>query len=65
MHVPVDHVLKRAGYVTARAVGCAEVLNCSVIRNRKGGRPTLVFPDEGCVLLDWHSVVERGRRTRA
>jgi hypothetical protein len=52
--------LAEAGYVTAEVVRDDKAeANCSVIRNKKGGRPTLVFREGECVLLHWQS----GRKT--
>src|SRR5262249_8326902 len=50
-HVRFD--LKRHGYASAVAIRCDDAPNCSVIRTRKGGRPTLSFPDGQCIILDW------------
>ena len=48
--------LEKAGYVTGRVVRSdGEPNNCSIIRTYKRGRPTLLFEDGQCVLLDWHA----------
>jgi hypothetical protein len=45
--------LEEAGYVTGDIVQGDDLPNCSVIRRRKGGRTTLLFPHGGCEWLDW------------
>jgi hypothetical protein len=48
--------LAEAGYVTGEILRDDKAeANCSVIRNKKGGRPTLLFPDGLCHVLHWHS----------
>ena len=59
-HVPFDRDLEKAGYVTAWAISCDDEPNCSVIRNKKGARPTILFPEESCVLLDWQIALTCG-----
>ena len=53
-HVRYD--LEKQGYVTAKIVRCDDEANCSVIRNSRKGRPTLVFPDGQCTMLGWGDV---------
>ena len=50
--------LEEAGYVTADILQGDDLPNCSVTRNRKGGRTTLVFGHGDCVLLPWRCGAE-------
>ena len=48
--------LAEVGYVTGEVVRDDKAKwNCSITRNKKGGRPILNFTDGECVLLHWHS----------
>jgi hypothetical protein len=41
--------LEKAGYLTGEVIRSdGDEWNCSIIRHRKGGRPTLLFPDGQC-----------------
>ena len=48
--------LRDDGYVTAKAIHCDETTNCSMHRNKKGGRVTLQYSEGSCVLLGWREV---------
>ena len=48
-----SYELEESGYVTADILHGDDPRNCSVTRNRKGGRTTLAFQHGDCVLLHW------------
>lgn len=51
------------GFERFEVVHCPnEQNNCSIFRRRRGGRPTLTFPDGSCVLLGWTPIIRKKSR---